>query len=233
MNAIVGAAPTPQLQRQLVASRYLSRAPRRQPGTEFEYCNTGYIIAGLIAERLGGAAYEDLLHRHVMAPLGIADYGVGAPGRGGADEQPLGHSADAARSPIPPDSSDADNPAFVIPAGGVNITMAGWARYAEEHVAGEHGRGVLLNAAACRELHMPGLEGGNYAFGWGVLVRDGAPALITHNGSNGAWFADIRAYPPTGYIYLMATNDGREEAGKQAFRRVRSLLDARYSPLGD
>lgn len=225
------AAPTVSQQRILVSERMLSRAPRTTPGSEFVYCSTGFIIAGAIAERLGGAPYERLLEREVLRPLGIHDFGFGPPGTAGILDQPRGHAAESPGDPLSPGSPEADNPSYFVPAGGVNITLANWARYALEHARGEFGEGRLLDEAAYRQLHAPGISGGHYASGWGVLERAGRAALLTHNGSNGAWFADVRVYPPTGVIYLMATNDGREELAKKAFKDVRVALDEKFRPI--
>jgi CubicO group peptidase (beta-lactamase class C family) len=228
---IAADAPTPQEQRLLAAERILSRAPLTPPGTAYAYSSAGFIIVGAIAERIGGAPYEQLLAHEVFDPLAIRAFGFGAPGNADAISQPRGHADSAPDTPLAPDNEEADNPAYFAPAGGLNISLGDWAKYAFDHAAGESGGGRLLRADTYSRLHTPGVEGGQYAFGWGMLVRDGLHALLTHNGSNGAWFADIRVYPPSGYVYLMATNDGREDVAKQAFRQVRDWLDEQYQPL--
>jgi len=225
------AAATTSRQRTLVAERMLSRAPRTTPGSEFAYCSTSFIIAGAIAERLGGDSYERLLEREVFGPLGIGDFGFGAPGTPGSLDQPWGHPEGNPGDGLSPGSPESDNPRYFVPAGGVNITLASWARYALEHARGEFGEGRLLDGAAYLQLHAPGIPGGHYASGWGVLEREGRAVLLTHNGSNGAWFADVRVYPPTGVIYLMATNDGREELARHAFKALRLTLDERFRPI--
>lgn len=231
LRSIASTAKTVSEQRLLVAERMLARAPRTTPGTEFVYCSTGFIIAGAIAERLGGATYERLLEQEVFQPLGIRNFGFGAPGRADILDQPRGHLEERPADALAPDSPEADNPSYFVPAGGLNITLTDWARYAWAHVRGDSGEGRLLDEAAYRQLHAPGIPGGQYASGWGVLERAGRAVLLTHNGSNGAWFADIRIYPPTGVIYLMATNDGREELAKQAFKALRVVLDERFRPI--
>jgi len=42
-------------------------------GERFSYCNGGYIVLALIAERAGGAAYHDLVNEQVLAPADLAD----------------------------------------------------------------------------------------------------------------------------------------------------------------
>lgn len=42
-------------------------------GERFSYCNGGYIVLALIAERVSGAAYHDLVNERVLVLAGLAD----------------------------------------------------------------------------------------------------------------------------------------------------------------
>jgi CubicO group peptidase (beta-lactamase class C family) len=46
-----------------------------RPGTTFEYSCVGYLVAGLLAERVTGRPLADLVRERVCAPLGLADTG--------------------------------------------------------------------------------------------------------------------------------------------------------------
>ncbi len=46
-------------------------APQFAPGTSWTYCNSNFLIAGMIAERVGGASLTTLLHNEVTTPLGL------------------------------------------------------------------------------------------------------------------------------------------------------------------
>ena len=45
--------------------------PRFAPGTAWEYCNTCYVLLGLIIEKVTGNALGDELHRRVFARAGL------------------------------------------------------------------------------------------------------------------------------------------------------------------
>jgi CubicO group peptidase (beta-lactamase class C family) len=45
------------------------------PGERFAYCNGGYVVLALIAGRLSGVAFEDLVRRRVCEPAGMGDTG--------------------------------------------------------------------------------------------------------------------------------------------------------------
>ena len=46
-----------------------TEAPLFAPGTDWNYCNTNYLLAGLIAESVTGQSYGQLLHDSILTPL--------------------------------------------------------------------------------------------------------------------------------------------------------------------
>ena len=43
------------------------------PGTEFAYCNSGYVVLALIAERASGVPFHELVHQRVCVPAEMPD----------------------------------------------------------------------------------------------------------------------------------------------------------------
>ncbi|MBW3562959.1 MAG: beta-lactamase family protein, partial [Actinobacteria bacterium] len=43
------------------------------PGERFAYCNGGYVVLAIIAERAAGQPYHDLVHERVCQPAGLVD----------------------------------------------------------------------------------------------------------------------------------------------------------------
>ena len=43
------------------------------PGERFAYCNGGYVVLAIIAERAAGQPYHDLVHERVCRPAGLVD----------------------------------------------------------------------------------------------------------------------------------------------------------------
>src|SRR5690348_1877100 len=42
-----------------------------EPGTRWQYSNTGYVVAGMIAEKVSGEPLLTFVHQHIFKPLGI------------------------------------------------------------------------------------------------------------------------------------------------------------------
>lgn len=52
-----------------------------EPGTRFDYCNTGWTIAAMVIESVCGKAYGEVIHELVLTPLGLkcTSFGGAAP----------------------------------------------------------------------------------------------------------------------------------------------------------
>jgi CubicO group peptidase (beta-lactamase class C family) len=47
------------------------RRPAFAAGEQFLYSNTGYLLLGVVAQRVGGGSYPDLVREHILDPLGM------------------------------------------------------------------------------------------------------------------------------------------------------------------
>ena len=227
--AVLRSANGVMAQRTALARHYLSQPPASKRG-EYEYSNLGYIIAGAIAESHTGQPWEALVREEVFVPLGITHAGFGAPGTAGRLDQPWGHQEiNGQLVPLDPGDSDADNPPALGPAGTMNITLEDWMRFAQDQLDGVAGHGKLLKPETYRKLHTP--VAGVYALGWGVkLDPDGTPSILTHDGSNGYWLADIRIMPKHQIITLVVMNCGNA-AASEALRAINKSLRDRLKPF--
>ncbi len=222
-------------QRLKVLEEFISKELLYPPGSDRTYSNTGYILAAAVIERIGGQPFETLLADRVIEPLGISEFGFGHPGsanNGDIIDQPWGHRPSFFRLvSVSPDDAEHVNPPLFNSAGNMHISLKDWSIFVNDQVRGRVGEGVLLDQKLYERLQMPDDGNTGYSLGWGVLVEDGRPVMLTHNGSDGNWFADVRAYPQTEMILLVVTNDGREEdEAKMAATVVRREFNRRYNP---
>jgi len=202
-------AGTDQEARTEVAAALLGVAPEAAPGTRFLYSNASYMIAGAIAERVGGQPWDGLLRAQLFAPLGMDRVGFGPPGSRAATEQAWGHRP-GGKSAVP---VFADNPPSLGPAGTVHASLRDWAKFAALHlgVVPAVDGAPLLRAETLAALHAPP-DGGDYAFGWRVCRRPWAKGpILTHAGSNTMWYCVAWLAPGAKFGVLVTCNQG--EAG--------------------
>jgi CubicO group peptidase (beta-lactamase class C family) len=60
-------------ERLLPLLRYLE--PTQQFATGFQYSNLGYMVAGMVVERITGQSWEEFTHERIMKPLGMTNIG--------------------------------------------------------------------------------------------------------------------------------------------------------------
>ncbi len=58
-----------------LVKKYCSGRLEFKPGTQFDYCNSGYVILGAIIEEVTGKDYETLLQERILKPLGLTNTG--------------------------------------------------------------------------------------------------------------------------------------------------------------
>ncbi len=209
-------------QRLAYVTRALTEAPVGPARGESSYSNTGLMLAGVIAERVMGKPFEQLMRDEVFRPLGMtsADYSQ-APGAG----EPFGHLDGRVST-----TAEA-NPQIITPAGGLRLSLADWGRFAVDQLEGERGRGKLLKAETYKLLHTP--QGDTIdALGWGappaIAGRQGP--VLTHGGSDGNWFAFICLFPGSENGVLVVANAAESMGGDAAVKTAARALIVTLAP---
>ena len=216
--------------RRMVAQAVLARPPESEPGSTYLYSNTGYAVAGHMAERAAKQPWEELMRQRLFKPLGMTSAGFGPPGRRGkVADQPRGH--DASGKPVEP-GPGADNPSGIAPAGLVHCSIGDWAKFAALHLRGARGADTkLLKPETFKKLHAPAESAGGeqkYAMGWIVAEPKWADGpVLTHAGSNGMWYAMVFIAPGRDGAIVVACNKG-DDAAQKACEEVTQALAAKY-----
>jgi CubicO group peptidase (beta-lactamase class C family) len=210
----------PREARRLLVEGVTRSQPAASPGATFIYSNGGLAIAGAMAEKVTDTSWEELMRGRLFEPLDMKSAGFGAPGRRGALDEPLGHTANGKPVEVGPGS---DNPPAIGPAGTVHVSLPDWAKYISVHL---RRRGLGLDAAAFEVLHKAGGPGERqYAAGWLLTERDwGGGRVLWHNGSNTMWYAVTWLAPERGFAVLVATNQGGPKAQEACDEAASSLI---------
>jgi len=205
-----------RLERRLAVQDALHLEPSAPAGTNFEYSNWNFMIAGHIIEETLNMSWEEALKTMLFEPLGFNMELDDMFGPVPIEREPAAHYLDNELIPCDPEEDVCDNPAVIGPAGTVSVPVAAMARYLSWHVECHKGRdNSILSQQACMELHSPPEPDITpYGYGWVCLEMDvlGGQAC-NHNGSNLlnfylAWisFNQDRAY--VGYTNSARDSDG-------------------------
>ena len=184
-----------------------------EPGKAYLYSNTGYGVAGRVAEKLGRKQWEPLMEQRLFKPLGMRKTGFGPVGARRGD-QPWPHGEDGK-----PRAQNGDNSPSLGPAGTVHCTLEDYALFAADHMKGAVGKKALLKPEIYTELHRPDPES-RYACGWSIERHDWAGGdTLAHNGSNTSNYFTAKLSPAKQFGVLVCSN----QAGPQAEEGVHAL----------
>lgn len=59
-----------------LVARFRDKPLEFEPGTKFNYSNSGYVLLGYLIEKISGQTYADFLQQNILTPLGMKDTGI-------------------------------------------------------------------------------------------------------------------------------------------------------------
>ena len=209
-------------QRFKFAQWVLQHEPAVAPGTKGLYSNAGYAIAAAMAERATGSTWEALIVAQVLNPLGI--HAVFEWPATSDENQPWGH-VETKKDFKPQNPSDKDEqlPPFLLPAGGIAMSMHDYGIFLQEHLKGLEGRpGKLLSVETIKRLNTAPMHD-KFALGWGVQQVNGVPSSV-HSGSDGTFYAVVALQPSRDTAIAVVANSGGDRSGAGSSAALKELL---------
>ena len=207
-----------------------------EPSTRHEYANTGYILLAAIVEESSGQLFEDYLRQHLLEPAGLSQTGYLQPDWSNA---PIANGyyfdlpAAEWKSWGTTFQQWGDGPVtwFGIGKGDLHSTTGDLYRW---HKALRDGTVLTPESVALLQTpHVPESEDGNtfYGYGWSIQSTNDGQRIVTHNGSNGLFFADFIRFVDEDLVVVFLTNVSLPEAvDSVAWRVARMARDDNYVP---
>ena len=180
-------------------SQYCSGDLQFEPGTKFEYSNSGYFLLGAILEQVTGRSYEQLLTERIFTPLGMKDSGYTH------TETVLPHrAAGYERSPLGLKNARYYDMSVPFAAGAVYSTVDDLYLW-DQALYGDR----LLPVPLRDLLFKPNLE--NYGYGWVILVpKAGSPyageSIPMHGGAIFGFQSVIQRIPTHRELIVLLDN---------------------------
>jgi CubicO group peptidase (beta-lactamase class C family) len=183
-----------------------------RPGQMWSYCNSGFVVAGRLAEVLRGAPYHQLLKDRICAPLGLRRTTV-------LVSEMLRHRSAVGHVPGP-DGQPMVPPTVVMeyaqaPAGSMTTaTAAELVRFVQMHLddgAAPNGTQVLSadSVRAMQEVQatLPPTSSVPLTQGLGWLMHEwGGKKVIGHGGGTIGQLSFLEAIPEDGLVVALLTN---------------------------
>ena len=207
-----------------------------EPGTRHEYANTGYILLAAIVEQASGQPFEDYLQQHLLEPAGLSQTGYLQPDWR-KDRIANGYYFDlqtaAWKSWGTTFQQWGDGPVtwFGIGKGDLHATTGDLYKW---HKALRDGAVLTRESVALLQTpYVP--ESGDgatfYGYGWSIQSTDDGERIVTHNGSNGLFFADFIRFVDEDLTVIFLTNVSLPESVDSiAWRIARMARDDSYAP---
>ena len=174
------------------------------PGEGYEYSNAGYSLLGAIIEQLTGDSYERFVRDRLFAPNGMYETGYVLPAWGDG-RMAQGYSKGERWGTVLGRPLDDDGPYWVLRAnGGIHSTAYDMLRWAQALIDGR-----VLSPQSMAKYWAPHVsEGGDthYGYGWVIMTVADDRKVVTHNGGNGIFFADMAIVPDAGLVVFLQTN---------------------------
>ena len=192
----------------------LADAAQNHPlGATWSYCNSGFVLAGRVIEKLTGTTWDAALADRLLTPLGL-DRTVTLPEQALLHRAAVGHVSEAGGEPSRAPAWTL--PRSVGPAGLICSTAADVLAFARLHLAGglaPDGTRLLSQASAdamaARQADLPTRHGlgDSWGLGW---IRFGwdSRRLIGHDGDTIGQSAFLRILPEQGLAVVLLTNGG-------------------------
>jgi CubicO group peptidase (beta-lactamase class C family) len=182
-------------------------------GATWSYCNSGFVLAGLVIEKLTGGTWDAAVRDRIFAPLGL-EHTITLPEEALLHRAAVGHVSEGTDEP-------SRAPVWMLPrslgpAGIIGSTVADLLGFARMHLTGgvgPDGTRLLDASSAAAMTQMQAELPDKYTLGdsWGIgWIRFGwsGRRLIGHDGNTIGQSAFLRLLPDEGLAVALLTNGG-------------------------
>lgn len=201
-----------------ILDRWARRPLDFEPGTQWQYSNTNYVIAGLIVEKVAGMPLWQFLDQRVFTPLGITSV-TNIDERGLPESDPTGYFRYALGPPRP---APKEGPGWLFAAGEIAMTPADLAKWDISML-----KQSVLSAASYDALGMEVRlkSGAGTSYGLGVSVGNVAGhRQLEHSGEVSGFTADNIVLPDDNAAIVVLTNQDAAPAAGIIAQGIRTLL---------
>ena len=177
-----------------------------EPGSEYKYSNTGYVMLGAVIEKVTGKTYETVLQENILTPLEMTNSGY-EHNDAKMTNQAIGYD-NAFGSVAVSKYIDMTIP---FSAGAMYSTIEDMYKWDRALYTGK-----LLSAEMKAKMFTPFLK--NYAYGWNVVTAKVSPTdekiIYTHSGGINGFNTNIIRVESDNLVIIVLSNYSNGQASK-------------------
>ena len=197
-----------------------------QPGDQWQYSNTGFVVAGMIIEKVSGEPLLSFLQRRIFRPLGMTSVRDQDDANGPAFPQGYGRYALGPVRPVTPPARG-----WLYAAGELSMTAEDFAKWDIARI----NRSLLpVDDWEAQETPVLLNNGTNSNYGLGVFVRDSNGRRVINHGGEAVGFLSVNnVYPEEKAAVVVLTNSWSGPAYGLIARGIANIILPRAKPPAD
>jgi CubicO group peptidase (beta-lactamase class C family) len=179
---------------------YENRPARFEPGSRWEYSNFGFLLLGVVIEKVAGQSYYDYVREHVFKPAGMLSTDS-LPENETLANRSIGYTKEQPGGPWVPNTDTL--PYRGTSAGGGYSTVEDLLRFAnalEYHKLLDAEHTALLTSG---KVDTP--RGSKYSFGF-MEIDEAGLHCFGHGGGAPGMNGDLKICPQSGYVIAVLSN---------------------------
>jgi CubicO group peptidase (beta-lactamase class C family) len=166
-----------------------------EPGTQWNYSNSGYYLLGVLIEKLSGKSYSEFLEENIFKPLGMMDTGV--------DDNKTIVENKASGYYLNGDSlihCDYTNMNLIFSSGSLYSTVEDLILWDKALNSGK-----LLSRESIEKMNTPYKN--DYGYGVGIHMNN-SRKVVHHNGGHEGFLTEIHRYVDDDFTVVVLSNYG-------------------------
>jgi CubicO group peptidase (beta-lactamase class C family) len=197
-----------------------------EPGTQWQYSNTGFVAAGLIVEKASGLPLMQFLQQNIFVPAGMTAVA-------NVDDGPLGpqDATGYLRYGLgPTHRAPKEAKGWLFGAAELAMTAEDLAKW-DAAMVGQR----ILKPASYKEMQTENLlkDGSGTQYGLGIAVKNiSGHRALEHGGEVSGFAAENLVFPDEGVAVAVLTNQDLSDAPSAIAHQIASLLVGEDAAMG-
>jgi CubicO group peptidase (beta-lactamase class C family) len=171
-----------------------------KPGESFSYNNTGYLILGILIEKLSNMSYEEYLHKNIFTPINMNNTGISY-GKNNGLHDATAYSGHLEVAPV----DDEVVLRGTYSAGNMYSTTEDLYRWSEALKTEKLVKKETMNQIFTEHIDME--EAGSYGYGW-MIIDSGVGKMILHGGNTLGFTSNIVRFTDLDTTIVILSNKG-------------------------